>query len=140
PRPQRRRLPPRHRPDLPPSPACAVWRGSGGGEAAFGRRRWHNHRGMMACGQSGGRRGLLLLIVVPVSLWLAACGGSARGDPASGRTYASAYTHQTAQGIPLNVTCTHAEDGGGFDRTCTGDLPTVEHWAPSGGSMEQAAQ
>jgi len=94
---------------------------------------------MMACGQSGGRRGLLLLIVVPVSLWLAACGGSTLGDPASCRTYASAYTHQTAQGIPLNVTCTHAEDGGGFDRTCTGDLPTVEHWASRADFIDEAA-
>src|SRR5262245_9452899 len=92
---------------------------------------------MMACGQSGRSGGLPLLIVVP--LWLAGCGGAKLGDPGSCRTYASAYTQTPYLSVTSNVICTHAENGGGFDRTCTGGLPTIEHWASRADFIDEAA-
>ena len=92
---------------------------------------------MTAWGQPGGCGGVTLLIVVP--MWLAGCGGSTLGDARSCRTYASAYTHKTAMGVPLNVTCRHADDGAGFDRTCTGEFPTIEHWTSRADFIDEAA-
>jgi len=79
-----------------------------------------------------------LLELVSMTFWLAGC-GSTLGDPGPCRTYASAYTEMSPMGIPVNVTCTHAENAGGFDRSCTGGVPTVEHWASRADFIDEAA-
>jgi hypothetical protein len=83
--------------------------------------------------------GGLTLLVVTMSLWLVGCGDSALGHAPSCRTYATAYTHSIMGLLMFNVTCTHAEDGSGFDRTCTGERSTVEHWASRGDFIDEVA-
>jgi hypothetical protein len=82
------------------------------------------------------RRACVTLLVVG-AMTMVGC-GSTLGDPGSCRTYASAYTEMAPMGIPVNVTCTHAENAGGFDRTCTGGLPTIEHWASKADFIDEA--